>query len=121
RQLSAPLRAKFDSVDIVQSIWADVLDGFRQARWNFDNPQQLRAFLVKVTRNRLVDRLRQNQNALKFERSGSGVEIEELPSTRLARASEVVHTDDLWSQMLEACPPAHYEILHLKRKGASLA
>jgi tetratricopeptide (TPR) repeat protein len=28
RRLSAPLRAKFDSIDVVQSVWADLLDGF---------------------------------------------------------------------------------------------
>ena len=121
RQLSSPLRAKFDSIDIVQSIWADILDGLRTARWNFQNTDQLRAFLVKVARNRLIDRLRQNRHALGDEAFGPRVEVEDLPATRLNRVSEVVQADDLWSQMLEVCPPAHYEMLHLKRKGASLA
>ena len=121
RQLSSPLRAKFDSIDIVQSIWADILDGLRTARWNFENNDQLRAFLVKVARNRLIDRLRQNRHALGDEGSGPRVEVEDLPATRLNRVSEVVQADDLWGQMLEVCPPAHYEMLHLKRKGAPLA
>ncbi|HZY85770.1 MAG TPA: helix-turn-helix domain-containing protein, partial [Gemmataceae bacterium] len=30
RQLPTRLRSKFDSLDIVQSVWADVLDGFRR-------------------------------------------------------------------------------------------
>jgi DNA-directed RNA polymerase specialized sigma24 family protein len=51
RQLAPPLRARFDSTDIVQSVWADLLGGFRSGCWEFANPQQLRAFLVKVTRN----------------------------------------------------------------------
>jgi hypothetical protein len=35
RQISTALRAKFDSVDIVQSVWVDLLAGFREAGWRF--------------------------------------------------------------------------------------
>ena len=59
------LRPKFDSTDIVQSVWADVVDGLRQSKWTFANMDQLRAFLVKMTRNRFVDRLRQHRRALR--------------------------------------------------------
>src|SRR5262249_14772281 len=59
RLLSGPLRAKFDSMDIVQSVWANVLGGFRQAGWRFADRAHLRAFLVRVARNRLIDRTRQ--------------------------------------------------------------
>ena len=64
RQLPARLRAKFDSIDIVQSVWADLLDGFQEANWNFQNADQLRAFLVTVTRNRFIDKVRHHQRAV---------------------------------------------------------
>src|SRR6516164_6025286 len=64
RQLSPGLRAKFDSIDVVQSVWADVLDGFRAAGWRFTDVNHLRAFLVKATRNRFIDRVRQHQKAV---------------------------------------------------------
>src|SRR5437016_13541291 len=64
RQLPARLRAKFDSIDVVQSIWADVLTGFREAGWHFPSVAHLRAFLVKATRNRFLDRVRQHDAAL---------------------------------------------------------
>src|SRR5205807_3165596 len=51
RQLTPALRARFDSLDIVQSVWADLLTGFQAGRWRFTSPGQLRAFLVKVPRN----------------------------------------------------------------------
>src|SRR5947208_6668606 len=60
RQLPPRLRAKFDSVDVVQSVWADVLHGFREAGWRFADRDHLRAFLVKVTRHRFIDRYRQH-------------------------------------------------------------
>src|SRR5438105_15053033 len=65
RQLSADLRAKFDSVDIIQSVWVHILDGFREAGWRFENAAQLRAFLVRVTQNRFLDRVRQHQRKLR--------------------------------------------------------
>jgi RNA polymerase sigma-70 factor (ECF subfamily) len=121
RQLSEELQSKFDSVDIVQSVWADVLDGFRQSKWSFRDINHLRAFLVKVTRNRLIDRLRQNRGAMNRELPLPPGELEALPARRTGRVSEDFYAQELWDRMLEVCPPAHYELLHLKRQGLSLA
>jgi RNA polymerase sigma-70 factor (ECF subfamily) len=121
RQLSAGLRAKFDSVDIVQSVWVDVLDGFRQARWNFGNAAQLKAFLVKAARNRFIDRLRQHRRELEHEQDMNLRRIDALPAARDTRPSEAVHVDELWGQILDACPENHYELLRLKRQGLPLA
>ena len=44
RRLTHALRAKFDSSDIVQSVWADVLDGLRQSKWVFRDADQLAPF-----------------------------------------------------------------------------
>src|SRR5205807_3633590 len=67
RQLPAPLRAKFDPADILQSVWADVLRGFREAGWRFTDADHLRGFLFVATRNRLIDRVRQHQKAAERE------------------------------------------------------
>ena len=45
RKLTPQLRARFDSVDVVQSVWADLLDGLRSNRWQFADASQLRGFL----------------------------------------------------------------------------
>ena len=79
RQLTGPLRSKLDSMDIVQSVWADVLCGFRDAGWRFNDPSHLRAFLMRVVRNRLIDRRRQHHRALGHEQALSQVPSEELP------------------------------------------
>jgi hypothetical protein len=57
RRINGSLRAKFDSADVVQSVWADFVAGMQKSKWTFENIDQLRAFLVKMTRNRFVDRL----------------------------------------------------------------
>src|SRR5436305_14754762 len=72
RQLPPPLRAKFDSADVLQSVWADVLRGFREAGWRFVDADHLRGFLFVATRNRLIDRIRQHQKAVDREESLGG-------------------------------------------------
>jgi len=120
RQMSVKLRAKFDSTDIVQSVWADVVDGLRQSRWTFQSMSQLRAFLVKMTRNRFVDRLRRHRRELEHEWTLPAPSVESLAATASPRVSENFYADELWHQMLDVCPPAHYQVLYLKRQGASL-
>jgi RNA polymerase sigma factor (sigma-70 family) len=121
RHLPAPLRAKFDPADIIQSVWADVLHGFRKAGWRFIDADHLRGFLFIATRNRLIDRIRQHQKALDREEPlGEGDQRHEFASAQ-PRPSEVVQAGDLWEQILAHCPPEHRPIPELRRQGYSLA
>ncbi len=61
RRLSPTLRVKFDSMDVVQSIWADALQGFREAGWRFQDRNHLRAFLARLTYNRFIDNCRRHR------------------------------------------------------------
>jgi RNA polymerase sigma-70 factor (ECF subfamily) len=121
RQLSGPLRSKLDSRDVLQSVWADVLYRFREAGWRFADRAHLRAFLLKVARNRLIDRRREHHRAIEHERPLGELQGHELPSSGQPRPSEVVQGEELWQRMLASCPPAHREILQLKREGFPLA
>jgi RNA polymerase sigma factor (sigma-70 family) len=121
RHLSAKLRAKFDSMDIVQSAWADVLKGFRSGRWQFADAAHLRAFLIKVTRNRFLNRLRQQRRALEHERAVPDTTLCEMSSTVEERPSSVAEAEDLWEELLSLCHPSHRELLHLRRLGLPLA
>jgi RNA polymerase sigma factor (sigma-70 family) len=120
RHLSTRLRTKFDSIDVVQSIWSDVLTGFRSAGWRFADADHLKAFLVKVTRNRLIDQTRHHRCSVERDQPLGITEPEQMPSRHQPRPSEVAQADDLWQQMLVLCPPAHHELLRLKREGLSL-
>ncbi|MFN4257728.1 MAG: RNA polymerase sigma factor [Gemmataceae bacterium] len=121
RMLPNHLRPKFDSVDVVQSVWADVLRGFRAAGWQFRSPGHLKAFLVKVTRNHFIDRVRKYRTAVELEQSLAGMAPEEPVLARDPQPSEVAQAQELWEKMLALCPPAHRQILHLKRQGRTLA
>jgi RNA polymerase sigma-70 factor (ECF subfamily) len=114
------LRAKFDSVDIVQSVWADVVKGLRRSKWSFENVDQLRAFLVRMTCNRFVDRARQHRSSLKHEVPMSPDAIEMMAVSDATPVGEKLAADELWNQILELCPPSRYEVLYLRRQGATL-
>src|SRR5262249_47397721 len=120
RLLPDQLRAKFDSVDIVQSVWADLLGRFRGAGWRFTDAAHLRAFLVKVTRNRFLARLRHPQTALRHEQALAARERICPGVSRPEQPGEITRAKELWEQMLVHCPPAHHELLRLRREGVPL-
>src|SRR5271166_1333693 len=68
RRLSPPLRSKFDSMDVVQSIWTEVLAGFRERHWEFRDQAALKAFLARLTYNKFVSECRRNRTAVQRER-----------------------------------------------------
>jgi RNA polymerase sigma-70 factor (ECF subfamily) len=120
RQLTPRLRAKFDSIDVVQSVWEKMLPGLRASCWEFRDDAHLRAFLIRLTLNRFVSFYRTHRTSLRHE--------EQLGSTREAhlesredRPSEVVQANELWEQLLALTEPSHHELLLLKTKGAPLA
>jgi RNA polymerase sigma-70 factor (ECF subfamily) len=121
RQLPVSLRSKFDSVDIIQSVWVNILDGFREAGWQFTNTAQLRAFLVRVTQNRLIDRVRQQQRKLRHEQKLTPADWENLAAAQQAEPCAEAQARELWEQMLALCPPAHRSLLKWKRQGLPLA
>jgi RNA polymerase sigma-70 factor (ECF subfamily) len=122
RQLTPRLRSKFDSMDIIQSVWADLVGGFMAGRWQFSSPGQLRAFLVKATRNRFIDRVRQQQTPLRQELCNTDDKhLQEIPQRGVHHASCHLEAEETWQKLLALCPAHHGELLHLKRQGLTLA
>jgi RNA polymerase sigma-70 factor (ECF subfamily) len=121
RRLSPEMRSKFDSLDIVQSVWVHVLKGVRGADWRFSDVAHLRAFLVQLTRHRLIDRLRRDRGALEREQPLDASGLDEATPAGGPDPCDVLQADELWEQILELCPPAHREVLRLKREGAGAA
>jgi len=119
RYLSGHLRAKFDSVDVVQSVWVHVLPALRRGVWRLKDRASLRALLVTVARRRLVSRYRHDRTALERAQRGC-TDLEALPACRQPRPSEVAQANELWDRLLALCPPANHELLHLRRQGLSL-
>jgi RNA polymerase sigma-70 factor (ECF subfamily) len=118
RQLPAWLRSKFDSVDIVQSVWADLVDGFRQKGWHFDDTARLRAFLIKATRHRFLSRFRQHRRAGDLEQPLESADGR--LASREPAPDELAGAEDVWQQLLGLCPPEHRNLLEWKRQGLAL-
>ena len=121
RRLTPMLRAKFDSMDVVQSAWADVLEGYREEGWRFTDQEHLRAFLARVTYNHFVNHCRRNSHALEHERPMFDDESPALPASHQPRPSQVAQADELWTTLMDLCPANHREILELKGQGVPLA
>jgi RNA polymerase sigma-70 factor (ECF subfamily) len=120
RQLPARLRRKFDSADVVQSVWVHLLRDLQESGRRFDSPDHLRAFLVLVTRHRLYDRFRRYRAARQLEKPLT-VHDDDAPPSPTPRPSEVAQAEDLWARMLALCPPEHRPVLHLRRQGLRLS
>ena len=120
RHIPQALQSKFDSCDVVQSVWAGLLGNSDNHRRRFTNPAHLRAFLVKVTRNQFIDGWRKHRTALEHEQSLDQTSPRYTPASPEPRPSEWAQADELWQRMLSVCPPAYHEILRLRREGLSL-
>jgi RNA polymerase sigma factor (sigma-70 family) len=121
RTLPARFRAKFDSMDVVQSVWADLARGFHEAGWQFGDAAHLRAFLVKLTNHRFIDRLRRHRTAVTRERPLDKIDPKAMPASRLPDPGEIAQANELWERLLAVCPPGHREILGLRRLGVAVA
>jgi RNA polymerase sigma factor (sigma-70 family) len=120
RQLSDQLRAKFDSADVVQSVWVQVVRRLGRDGWSVDDEARLRALLATIARRRLLTRVRQLSAGVAAERAGPDA-ADAVPDDSRPRPSEVVQAAELWDTMLELCPPEHHPVLLLRREGLPLA
>src|SRR5687767_7695503 len=118
RLLPAQLRPKFDSIDVVQSVYGDVLTAFRAGGMRFATVGQLRAFLIRATRNRFIDRVRQH-TAARLEQPLGDTAPHRMPLAPGPRPSEAAAAEELWERLLAVCPPEHHQLLRLRRRGAT--
>jgi len=117
RLLPQNLRSKFDSIDVVQSVYCDVLVAFRGCGMRFTSVSQLRAFLITATRNRFIDRVRQHHRAARLETPLSDEGL--MTASTQPRPSESAIAAELWERLLAICPTEHHQLLKLRRAGAS--
>jgi RNA polymerase sigma-70 factor (ECF subfamily) len=119
RQVSDQLRAKFDSADVVQSVWVQVVRHLGRDGWTVEDEARLRALLATIARRRLLTRVRKHANDLAPDQPDEA-EVETLPEHRHPRPSEVAQAGDMWARMLDLCPPEHHKVLVLRREGLPL-
>ena len=83
--LSDRLRAKYDSADVVQSVWVQVVRRLREDGWRLNTEAELRALLVTVARRRAISRARHHAPAAGREQSLEQLSKRSWPQTNPAR------------------------------------
>lgn len=121
RRLSARLRSKVDSGDIVQSVFADAVEGFRKGGLHFGNRAQLFGYLRRIAARRLADRYQKHRHGLAHEQPLADALPQTLADSATPRPSEVAQGREFWELVLRSCPPAHQEIVRLRMSGLRLA
>jgi RNA polymerase sigma-70 factor (ECF subfamily) len=117
RRLSNHLRARFDSADVAQSVWAQVVRRIGTG-WRVGTEAELRALLAVIARRRLATRARAGEHPAE-EVGGSALAA--VPARHQPSPSQIVRATDLWDQLLRLCAPEHRDILRLRRDGLPLA
>lgn len=122
RSLAQELRAKFDSMDFTQAVWAS----FFRNPLKFEHPESPEAFvgyLAKIARNKVLDEMRRRTRTQKYDvrqeqtmdRSSVACHLYDDTPT----PSEVVMADDRWKDLLASVPERQRPILEMRRNGLS--
>lgn len=122
RKLNRPMRAKVDSVDFTQAVWASFFANRSQIE-RLDKPEALIAFLVQVAKNKVVDEFRRlfhtQKHDLNRERSLQG--SAEFEAGRIAARtptpSQIAVTNELRDKLLDGQPPHYRQILQYRQLG----
>lgn len=120
RQITARLRPKVDSADVVQSVFADVVRGVRAGGWHFAGRTPLLAFLRLLARRQLANRYDRFAPAIDREVPLDRAHPLALPADARPRPSQEVRGVELRDAILRACPPAHREVALLRMQGHKL-
>jgi RNA polymerase sigma factor (sigma-70 family) len=117
RELRAGLRTKFDSSDVVQSVWATLLEGLQGGEWHFADRAHLQAFLIRLMKHRFIDLCRKHGPALVHEQPLADQRLAEAVAGEGPRPSEVAQVNELWERIQALCPPKHQELIRMKLEG----
>jgi DNA-directed RNA polymerase specialized sigma24 family protein len=126
RRMHERLRAKFDSLDFAQDVWASFF-ARPPERDAFESPQKLIAFLAKVAQHKVIEAVRQRLRADKYNVNRElpleeCVEGEEgILAAQQPTPSEIVMDREAWDRLLEGQPPVFRRIFVLLREGRSPA
>ena len=121
RQLHPRLRARFDSIDVVQDVWLSFL-AIPPDRLNFDTEQGLLGYLGQVAYHRVVDIFRQRfqtdkDDATREVESNAITPSPEWIVAQTPTPSVCVAANETWDKLLSQFPEGHRIILRQLRDG----
>jgi len=125
RRLHPKLRSKFDSLDFVQDVWASFFADPQRPR-AFDRPETLLAYLVQMTRHKVIETFRQRFRSGKYNLKGehsfdSAVLTARDLAAREPTPSQLAADRDQWDHFLKRQPGPYRRILVLLHQGMTRA
>lgn len=122
RSLNRELRTKFDSLDFVQIVWSSFFRA-RERMDRFDQPEDLVAFLVKMTRNKVGMEVRRRLMTEKYNLNRE-TSLEDLGAVapgeladRQPTPIDVAIARERWKQMVENRPQHYRQIIQMRLQG----
>ncbi len=121
-RLSRRIRSKFDSTDFVQEVWASFFAHEVEERI-FDTPADLVAFLTRLAQNKVIDTTRQRLKTQKYDvtRERSLDDSKHFDKEGFAgndpTPSQMVMSEEEWSEFLRKQPLVYRRIFSLLRQG----
>jgi RNA polymerase sigma factor (sigma-70 family) len=122
RKLNGRLRAKFDSADFVQAVWASFF-ALPLDRYNFEESEALVGFLFHLARNKVVEAVRQRLQTQKYnvnrEHALDGREVSDADTivAREPSPAEIAIAREEWARLLAGQPEHYKQILEGLRDG----
>jgi len=121
RRLAKRLRAKYDSVDFTQDVWASFF-AVPPENFRFESPEMLIGYLANMARNKVLEVYRQRTTQkydMTRERSlnGSARGIAEELTDREPSPSQVISAEEQYNQMWEKYPRHCRALLDLRQRG----
>jgi RNA polymerase sigma-70 factor (ECF subfamily) len=121
RSMPRLLRTKFDSDDFAQDVWASY---FRAPVCDFNGPDHLAAYLMRMAQNKVVDAARNRIETQKHDitREEPLAQFEDGQQRQKIYArdgtpSQAAISHEMWEAMLDGQRPVYREVLLMLRDG----
>lgn len=122
RRLNKAIRAKFDSADFVQAVWASFFATAQQLL-RFNRPEELVGYLTAMAQNKVIDenrrRLQTDKHNVNRERSlnDSSEQTEVSLAGSQPSPSQLAIANELWDRLVNGLPVSYQRVLELRRFG----
>lgn len=122
RKLNRRMRKRFDSIDFSQDVWKSFFGNLREIG-EFQRPEELTAFLTRVSANKVIDECRRSliskKNNINREQSmNDSVAMEgNIPPGNQATPSEFAIAGEQRDLLLHDQSPEYRKIIELRLQG----
>jgi RNA polymerase sigma factor (sigma-70 family) len=122
RYLHQRLRTQYDSIDILQTVWASFFQ-VPPERYTFETPEALIKFLSQMAHNKAVDVFRRRLMAGKHNLNRQVSlneptrELDQALPVRQPTPSQLAIAEEHWERIIRGQPPRVRQVLEMLRVG----